>query len=201
MTWLFNLDNDKCDSFVVVESVFSSEEIDNIIQLGLQSVPQPAKTLGSYPDGTRHDEGSVQLDRRKSKISWIPPEQNTEWLFRKLTDVVVSVNKENFCFDLLGFAEGMQFTIYEEDKNQFKPHIDRAFGHLSRKLSIVVQLSNSDDYDGGELCLYVTENGIPMTKKKGSVILFPSFMLHGVRPVTRGTRYSLVAWITGPSFR
>jgi PKHD-type hydroxylase len=36
-----------------------------------------------------------------------------------------------------------------------------------------------------------------MDRTRGAFIAFPSFAVHRVSPVTRGTRWSLVAWITG----
>lgn len=32
-------------------------------------------------------------------------------------------------------------------------------------------------------------------------IVFPSFMPHGVEPVTKGIRYSVVTWMVGPYFK
>ena len=40
-----------------------------------------------------------------------------------------------------------------------------------------------------------------LPKEQGKLILFPSYVLHEVKPVTKGERYSLVAWITGPQFK
>ena len=44
---------------------------------------------------------------------------------------------------------------------------------------------------------FIKFNNVP----KGSVIVFPSFVEHRVKPVTRGKRYSLVIWSLGRSFR
>ena len=66
-----------------------------------------------------------------------------------------------------------------------------------RKLSMTIILN--DEFEGGEFELLghqkpVEENGM------GTVIIFPSYMVHRVRPITSGTRYSLVAWICGEPF-
>jgi PKHD-type hydroxylase len=70
-----------------------------------------------------------------------------------------------------------------------------------RKLSMVLQLSDPSEYDGGDLEFYVQSEPIKAEKKKGIVYVFPSWVLHRVTPVTRGTRRSLVMWIAGPKFK
>jgi predicted 2-oxoglutarate/Fe(II)-dependent dioxygenase YbiX len=74
-------------------------------------------------------------------------------------------------------------------------------GTLIRKLSFTVQLSEPEDYKGGDLCLYLGDKAEVMKKEQGFVALFPSYVLHEVKPVTSGTRYSLVSWITGKPFK
>jgi PKHD-type hydroxylase len=73
---------------------------------------------------------------------------------------------------------------------------------ITRKISIVVQLSDPDEYEGGELQIQTgSESYISILKKKGAVTLFPSYMRHRVTPVTKGVRKSLVLWVGGSTFR
>ena len=65
-----------------------------------------------------------------------------------------------------------------------------------RKISLVVFLSDTKDYDGGDF-EFQEEAKIPA--EKGSILIFPSFLSHRVTPVTRGLRYSLVNWFIGPA--
>jgi PKHD-type hydroxylase len=118
-----------------------------------------------------------------------------------MTDVVLSLNKQFFRFDLEGFGEGFQFTKYEAPAGKYDVHIDKSFGKNIRKLSIVVQLSDPTEYEGGDLCIQTCNNPQFARKEQGFLVAFPSYVLHGVQPVTSGTRYSLVAWLTGPPFR
>jgi len=69
-----------------------------------------------------------------------------------------------------------------------------------RKLSMSILLN--DDYEGGGF-EFATLNKIytPDFDKLGSIMVFPSFMMHRVKPVTKGTRYSLVSWFLGPPFK
>ena len=71
----------------------------------------------------------------------------------------------------------------------------------NRKLSVVVQLSDPEEYEGGELKLHTSYDPIIIKKERGMIVSFPSYTLHEVAPVTKGERYSLVAWVHGPAFR
>jgi len=135
---------------------------------------------------------------RKAKVSWLSFNQETEWLFRKLHAYVHDVNFHRYHFDLSGFLEQLQLTRYDEG-DQYKWHQDNGTDVLSvRKLSLVLQLSAPEDYEGGTLEFL---SGPNMACNQGDLILFPSFNAHQVQPITKGTRYSLVAWVSGPPYR
>ena len=70
-----------------------------------------------------------------------------------------------------------------------------------RKLSISVQISNGNEYEGGELEIVTPPINFIAPKKKGTIIIFPSFLVHRVKEVTKGNRISLVLWIDGPAFK
>jgi predicted 2-oxoglutarate/Fe(II)-dependent dioxygenase YbiX len=73
---------------------------------------------------------------------------------------------------------------------------------VHRKLSMSIFLN--EDYDGGEfdICTGNQQNKVNSFKEyPGSAIIFPSFMCHRVRPVTKGIRKSLVVWFTGPNWK
>lgn len=71
---------------------------------------------------------------------------------------------------------------------------------LQRKLSLSLQLSDPDSYEGGDLLLG-RKTPTSVTRKQGSIVVFPSCIFHKVTPVTRGERFSAVAWMRGPQFR
>ena len=72
-----------------------------------------------------------------------------------------------------------------------------------RKLSLSVQLTPPEYYEGGEFEFPDDKEkfNVEDSKEQGTVIFFPSYMRHGVKPVTKGTRYSLVCWVKGPMFK
>lgn len=74
----------------------------------------------------------------------------------------------------------------------FKPHRDSApVGTATKKITLMVELSNSTDYSGGEFII----EGESIIRDKGDVILFDSYKLHELKEVTNGTRLSFVCWI------
>jgi PKHD-type hydroxylase len=74
------------------------------------------------------------------------------------------------------------------------------YGGAIRKLSVIVQLTDPEEYEGCDLNLNVGSINT-MKKTQGSVIVFPSYVLHQVTPITKGTRHSLVAWLAGDPFK
>ena len=91
-------------------------------------------------------------------------------------------------------------------KGEYNWHMDMCLNHMppdmydTRKLSMTLQLN--DDFEGGE---FQINNGdeagaIAPEMKKGRALLFPSFMCHRVKPVTKGIRRSIVVWVVGPKF-
>ena len=67
-------------------------------------------------------------------------------------------------------------------------------------MSFSIQLDPEDSYEGCDL----TFNGLPkneILRKQGTIVFFPSFILHTVTPLLSGTRRSLVGWICGPDFK
>ncbi len=107
-----------------------------------------------------------------------------------------------FCVDIAGVETNIQLARYDSSNLGFYDwHTDFAGVRPLRKISISIQLSRPEDYDGGDLELMYGIQPQKLDKSRGAFIAFPSFMLHRVTPVTRGTRWSLVAWILGNRWR
>lgn len=141
---------------------------------------------------------------RRSSVRFLYPEPQAQWMFERITGIVTQTNDEYFGFDLTALIEGFQFTRYESPSGHYDWHCDMAANTAPRKLSLTIQLSDPDNYIGGDLQLSRggAENDIEvMSRERGRAFLFPSWMPHRVTPVTEGVRYSLVAWVTGPPFR
>jgi PKHD-type hydroxylase len=186
-SWNFQLD--QVSLYAFWNNAFSKEECQTIINI--------AKDKGLIKGKTR-----AESDVRDSKISWLYPSDDMDWVFRRVTDITLNLNERFFHFDLFGLNEGFQFTNYEAPSGKYGKHVDRGINMSVRKLSISIQLTNPDEYEGGELKLYDgEEEGNIMTKEQGTLVIFPSYVLHEVMPVTKGTRNSLVTWVTGKQFK
>lgn len=188
--WQFELEN--IENYAYWNGGFSKEECETIIEIGSSIQMQAGKIFA---------EGGTTSNIRKCFTSWLYPGSETEWLYRRATDMVQRLNADYFKFDLTGFIEGFQFTKYEAPDGKYGKHVDIGKDCYIRKLSFVLQLSDPKDYEGGELVIHTEDTPIVMKKEQGYLTVFPSYTLHEVTPVTKGTRYSLVGWITGPKFR
>jgi PKHD-type hydroxylase len=186
--WPFKVDN--LETWAFWDSAFSIDECKKIIEIGNKKGLIKGTTLSKN-----------NKNYRDSKISWLYPSDDLEWAYRRITDIVLSLNERFFNFDLYGLIEGFQFTHYQEPGGKYKKHVDRSLNNQIRKLSLSIQLSDPSSYEGGDFVLYDGENPIVLPKEQGKLILFPSYTLHEVKPVTKGERYSLVVWITGPQFK
>jgi PKHD-type hydroxylase len=175
------------------EGGFSDEDIDRIIKLGEDRNPLQAQIDG----------GRVVRDIRISNTSWIDLKQDSEWLYDRISDIINKLNFKYYKFDLHGFYEHMQYTIYEgNDLGHYDWHLDAGNTSIPpRKLSFILQLSDPDSYEGGDLQIMNSTEPTTVKKEKGFAVVFPSYTLHRVTPVTKGIRKTLVIWVTGPTFR
>jgi PKHD-type hydroxylase len=187
-SWNFELD--KINLYSFWNNAFTKEECQTIVNIAKDKGLIKGKTKG-------------ETDVRDSKISWLYPIDGIDWVFRRVTDITLNLNERFFNFDLFGINEGFQFTNYEAPSGKYGKHVDRATNMLVRKLSISIQLTDPEEYEGGELKIYDgdDEKASVMDKAQGTLILFPSYVLHEVMPVTKGERNSLVTWVTGKQFK
>jgi PKHD-type hydroxylase len=180
----------------VAARVFTDAQLNSIIDLGHEQIEEESRLA----------QGDADLKTRTCKISWIYPTEKSQWIFDIIIAGFVRLNQENYGFDLDQF-EPLQFTRYDAGRREFYgPHVDCAYGIMSqmtsRKLSMVIQLSDPANYTGGELRLHVGhKKPLVAPKERGTVIVFPSNILHEVTPVKSGRRHSLVTWAHGPLFR
>lgn len=186
----------KIEYFAYWNDAFSEEEL-NYIQTKAKQAQIEAR-VGNGSDGAKIDEV------RRSMVNWLECNNETRWIYERLSHVVSSLNAQFFNFDLRGFGEAIQLTNYDETyEGMYNWHVDFGMNvnSPSRKLSLVLQLSDPVDYEGG--VLEIRPHGaevIKIKKQRGMIVCFPSWTLHQVTPVTKGNRQSLVSWITGPSF-
>ena len=192
---------------------------DDIINYGLSQAESMART-GGYGDRELSKQEIKDMKRkRNSDLVWL----SETWIYKELHPYIHQANKSagwNFEWDR---SESCQFTKYKLnqyydwhcdswDKPYDKPNNPEEHGKI-RKLSMTCQLTDGSEYTGGELEFdfrnydpHMRDETKHLRKAKeilpkGSIIVFPSFVWHRVKPVTSGTRYSLVVWHLGKPFK
>ena len=173
----------------------SKEMCEGIIQAGINL----SSTDAQVNAGTEAREDNYL---RQGKVSWFDEDHIVSSVINTF------VHRGNY-------AAKWHFTLESSEKVQFAQYENEAFydwhrdGDISsdnfRKLSVTVQLSDPNDYEGGKFEMKHIWNNklIEMDKEttmQGTIIIFPSMIPHRVTAVTKGVRYSLVQWFSGPDF-
>ena len=201
------------------QSALTPRFCDEVIRYGTAHEEQLALTGGfdkKDPKKLNQEELRDLKKKRDSNIAWL----NDTWIYREIHPYIKEANKQagwNFDWD---FSESCQFTKYKLnqyydwhcdswDKVYDKPNDPNSHGKI-RKLSVTCSLSNPEDYVGGELEFDFRNNDPDKQQTiracteilpRGSICVFPSFVWHRVKPVVKGTRYSLVIWNLGYPYR
>ena len=159
--------------------------------------------------------GDNKLDLKIRQSSVVFDQENW-WIDHLINPYIKNANiKSGWNFDI-DYPETHQFTEYKINQHYDwhmdehpKPYKTKDFKHNKiRKLSMSLCLSHEDSYEGGDLLLSTLESSnkkkiftVKEIKGKGSLIVFPSYTFHKVKPVTKGTRHSLVIWYLGNPYR
>ena len=168
---------------------------------------------------------ALNKEKRNSQNAWIPTDH---WIGGFVWHYIQRANRENFLYDLTCIdGENMQYTRYSEGmfydwhndaglSTQYKPVSGGNCGtveqitqdylnvnlELVRKLSFALQLSNPDDYEGGNVVLLDEScKKYIVPRKKGTIVLFDSRTQHRVNKVKSGVRKSIVGWVVGPRWK
>ena len=168
---------------------------------------------------------ALNKEKRNSQNAWIPTQH---WVGGFLWHYIERANRENFLYDLTCIdGENIQYTRYEAGQfygwhndsglaTHYKPisvgnrgngeqtmqdFVNENCEHV-RKLSFALQLSDPDDYEGGNVQM-LDETGASyiMPRQRGTMCLFDSRTMHRVHKVRKGVRKSLVGWGVGPRWK
>jgi PKHD-type hydroxylase len=192
--------------FVWVDNLLSKEDLKEISNY-CNNLKLNNATLGDLSE-------TANEKVRKSKVAFEYVNNENFWLFEKLKYVAETINNDFYRFNLTGF-DHFQYTEYQSNNSHYDFHSDIFYDSASenanlddyyqnRKLSISIILNNVTEFEGGEFQFSDNSdlNNIEVAEQQfGRVIAFPSFVPHRVTPVVKGTRKSLVYWVTGPKFQ
>lgn len=183
--------------YVVWEDYFTEQQLDI-----LQGLAVKAKDTGQTSDKIINSITST--DYRRSHVRWLRDEPETIWVRERIGSLIQRINNEYFKFNITGLDEPIQLSNYNHDvKGGYDLHLDSTSreGIGCRKLSLAMQLSHPEEYEGGHFEFLFSENPTRIVRKRGLIVIFPSNTLHRVTPVLSGSRQSLVQWVTGPFFK
>jgi hypothetical protein len=146
----------------------------------------------------------LNFDNQKLGIfsmSVIPYTDDTAWLYGKVYDLALSANDEAYKFDPLDMVEHIVYMDYYVGC-YLGWHIDlgQEAPHVGRKLTMIVNLNNSDDYRGGDLQI-MSSDAVDTTRSKGCCIFYPSYLRSKISPVTKGNKKILIAWFGGTNLK
>ena len=140
-------------------------------------------------------------ETRVTNVCWITPDEHISTIlmnFALRANNKTGWNLDVDSIDAVQIAEYLPGGHYTWHTDTYFSDVDAV--NTQRKLSVVVMLSNPDDYEGGGLELDRSSSGL-VPNGQGSVYVFPSLSEHRVVPITSGVRYSLTGWCRGPAFR
>lgn len=184
----------------LIEGVLSKEECERLLE--------------AYKDDSLYENGLVSTggdfdhrpDIRLVRVMDITGEMEPQ-LYDTITAAVKKANDELFQFDLYGLWNDFVLGSYQSDNGEdgcshFTWHSDIGAGTSAyRKLSIIIALSDPDDYQGGEFEVFYSGVKNYGRLPQGSMMIFPSYMPHRVKAVIFGTRKVLINFAVGPRFR
>ena len=189
---MWYLNTKSWEPWAFITNAFSAEECDKIITIADKLELEDA-IVGSGK--------GLKKEYRSNKIGWFAPGPDTEWLYRKITDITTEINHQFWQFDLESIPE-LQFTKYINVNDQYKKHLDMGYQSVTyRKLSFSIQLTDENDYEGCNLEFFQSDNAEVAPRMRGAIVFFPSFIMHQVTPLLSGERNALVGWVCGPPFK
>ena len=193
------------DKSAMSRNVFTKEECKRIIEIGRSWQQIDAKIQTKSPE----EETEKNEDYRNCKM-YGPPVDDTKgwlWIGEKISAAIYNFNaKEGWKFNLIGMAERPMMMEYEQGGpehfgGKYDWHIDLGPSRLASTRKLGFTLFLNDDYDGGEFQIKSgRENYIPPQQETGNLLFFPSYLVHRVTLVTKGTRSVIVGWVHGNSF-
>lgn len=176
--------------FHVERNALGTSDLENVLAELRVSESEPARVGDSY---------QFRVDEKVRSTLKAKPSGKSFALLRQLLEKRMTVLAEHFSEALEGF-EDPQFLVYRKG-DFFQEHLDQLNQEPRRQVSIVIFLNGREDYRGGELTFFgLFEEpqwkglGFSLDPEPGLLVAFRSDLLHEVRPVMSGLRYTAVSW-------
>ena len=176
---------------VTIPQILTRSQCEMIVSdaniIGMKRAPVLAK------DGSK-----VLSTTRTCASCWLPKAPHFQWIYNYIAAITDDVNTRHYRFDVMDMQQ-LQVLRYRPGQ-WFKWHFDTYDGS-DRKLTMVINLSAPNDYIGGGLQVEGDWHGVEHCRSQGAATFFPAWMKHRAKAPIWGTRWALVAWITGPAWK
>jgi PKHD-type hydroxylase len=183
--------NNNMTNYYYYPKIISDDEIEKIIEISNKYYTQDGNVSGT-----------VDYNYRKSKITWLPQNEETQFIYDKIIHLMKDTNSKMWNFNITNLVDDLQLAEYSEGDipGHYDWHMDFGVGSSTRKISLSIQLSDENSYEGGDLEFMIHRSIIKAPREKGTCVFFPSYLTHRVTNITKGSRRSLVIWFHGPTF-
>ena len=188
------IQNNKFEYLIYKENFLSDKECDGLVESLDTEELTDATVVGDY------DNHPVNKNVRKV----LNIDFHDENLFKRLNGAIQVANTQYFNYKI-DSIDTLRFLKYGIG-GTYNWHTDYGRNQCSmRKLTAIIQLSEETDYEGGDFEFGITNTEgtglITGNRTKGCLLVFPSFLSHRVTPITKGTRYSIITWMEGNTFK
>jgi PKHD-type hydroxylase len=177
-------------NFVTFENVFNDKECEFIKSLGWE-----------WNEGLTGNNTTKDVNIRNSNVFWIHQRQDLIWIWERLEHFIQKANSHVWHMEITKFMEPLQLTKYKK-AGHYNWHVDHGNNENShRKLSCVVNLTDPNEYKNGGTIIQDGNKSFMLPKNKGTLNIFPSYILHKAKKIKKGTRMTLICWVGGSHYR
>lgn len=168
--------------------IFTREEVNSI--LFYMNGEEDIRFKIKY-DGVLYQNGSKGTSKRLDFT------EKNEWIFERIKKWTDDLNM-GLVWKSIPFAtfrryrEGDFFIKHTDDLNSDSIIKKRGV----RVLTIGVQLSDEDEYEGGDFLVWDKDKEITVSKKIGNTIMYSTYVPHEVKEIKKGMRTSLILFAT-----
>lgn len=146
-------------------------------------------------------DGTINKDKRNAFKQFLPISEKG-WPLMDIIGAIKNINEQKYKFDLHGILDNDGPVVMKYDiDGHYDWHIDIGKNTSNRKISFIIQLSDSSAYEGGDIEILNTNLKKELLREQGSITIFPSYIPHKIHKISKGERLSIVGWIHGNSFK
>jgi len=190
-------------SVKMIKNFFTADECNRLITTAEQAWTRTHASIQNTDNAQEH----YQMDKDYRATVLLQPKTPDHKLCKKIYNFVRTVNyaDKGWQFHLAGMYEPPTIMLYDaSESGRYDMHLDLGLGYVSSRRKIAYSiLLNPHEYEGGELVFQLGRDAEPLVDQsiQGAIILFPTYLLHGVKPVIKGKRYVMVGWVHGNTFK